>query len=141
MAPDFELSDRGGRVYRLSEHRGRVVLLSFWATWCRSCQEELQELAELQRLLGPQGLVVLTVSIDRSERTLRRFLRKRPLPFVVLWDRQSRVAFDLYGVVGLPTAFLIDAQGRLLRSIYGPQRWASEKWLRRIRELLKEAGQ
>lgn len=118
-APDFRLQDTGGRSVSLSEHKGQVVLLNFWATWCESCEVELPVLDRVYKRHRGPGFDLLAVSVDENgKKAVVPFLAKHPLPFPVLYtDPQTSQA---YHVFGLPSNFLIDAQGRIARVYSGP---------------------
>ena len=118
-APDFRLAELGGRVVSLSEYRGRVVLLNFWATWCESCTEEMPLLETLHRRYRERGLAVLAPSIDAAGRraVLPFVARHSPTFPVLLSDLRTAQAYE---VIGLPTAYLIDARGRVARKYVGP---------------------
>jgi cytochrome c biogenesis protein CcmG/thiol:disulfide interchange protein DsbE len=111
---ELELPDVAGARRTLAEHRGKVVLLDLWATWCKPCEASLPFYARLAESLGPEGLVVLAVNIDQDDEEVRRFLARRPLPFVVLRDPQASVAQRLR-IETMPTAAVIGRDGRLVR--------------------------
>src|SRR4051812_15912010 len=73
-APDFKITADNGRTYTRADFGGKLLILNFWATWCPPCREELPSLDALQRALGPKGLVVLAVSVDKDEKLYRDFL-------------------------------------------------------------------
>jgi thiol-disulfide isomerase/thioredoxin len=110
-APDFELERLSGGTVKLSELKGRVVLLNFWATWCGPCREEMPHLAKLYEKYRDQGLEILAITTDeKSDRAkVAPFVAKYGMTFPVLYD--VGVA-DAYGVNGMPTTVYIDAQGR-----------------------------
>lgn len=102
---------------KLSDYRGKPVLLNFWATWCESCREEMPALQELSRRLASKGAVVLGVSLDEEAPPVRAFVKTHRLTFqLAIADR--KVVAD-YAVRGLPTTYLIDAQGRIARRWVG----------------------
>jgi len=100
----------GGRT-QLTEQRGRVVLLDFWATWCQPCRVALPFYRALDAELRSRGLSVLAVSVDKGDAEVRDFLRAEPLPFPVLRDPDGAAAEGL-GVSLMPTSFLLDRAGR-----------------------------
>ncbi len=135
-APDFTLSDINGRKVTLSEFRGKVVLLNFWATWCGPCRAEMPALNNLYLDLKGKGLVVLAVSVDPSDKPVRSFVSEKKLGFPVLLDKEKEVYFDSYAVVGLPAAFLIDKKGMVVEKIMGEQEWDSAQMKEKIIKLL-----
>ncbi|MCP5112671.1 MAG: redoxin domain-containing protein [bacterium] len=129
-APDFTLKGLDGNTLRLSEQTGRKVLLNFWATWCPPCREELADLAANSRKLSAAGVDVVTVSVDEpTERErVREFALKQKLTFPVLHADDRAVAaytvlnrhlFDRRRDLGIPTSFLIDEQGRIIKVYLG----------------------
>lgn len=117
-APAFQLSDLAGRVVSLSDYKGQVVFLNFWATWCDSCREELPGVNALYSRYRKQGFVVLAPSIDaEGRRAVLPFVARSGLDFPVLLSDSKTVR--AYEVFGLPTGYLIDAQGRLARKYIG----------------------
>lgn len=118
-APDFTLADLAGKTYSLSRYRGQVVLVNFWATWCPSCRDELPALEGLFHKYNAKGLVILAPSVDEDGRkALLPFLASHDVSYpVLLCDPKTAGAYQIFG---LPTSFLIDAQGRLARVYAGP---------------------
>lgn len=119
-APELSLPDiRDRHTVSLSAFRGRPVFVSFWATWCDSCREEMPALEEIHRRRAGAGLVILGVSLDEEAAVaVPPFAREHHLTFSLL--RGDRKAVADYAVRGLPTAFLIDAEGRVTRRWVGP---------------------
>lgn len=113
-AQDFTLADVDGEESRLSDYRGKVVMLNFWASWCPPCRHEMPSMQRLYEKYADQGLVVIGVNQWEDEDLVFEFVgRLEPEPtFPVLLDRDSKVA-EQYGVKGLPTTWLIDREGKL----------------------------
>jgi peroxiredoxin len=107
-APDFALKNAAGENLRLSEWRGEVVLLSFWADWCGRCSDQLQELARLQKQYGERGVRVVTVNIDTDARPAREAAGRSGV--LVLHDSDQSVARQ-YDLSNLPLTVLVDAHG------------------------------
>jgi peroxiredoxin len=113
VAPDFVRTDLTGRPLRLGQFRGRVVLLSFWATWCGPCIEEIPIFSRWQHDFGEGSLQVIGVSMDDHEGDVKRFIAKHSVAYpVVMGDAKLGELFG--GVFGLPQNFLIDARGRIV---------------------------
>jgi len=112
-APDFSLTDFSGRPLSLSAHRGKVVLLDFWATWCEPCKAEIPHFIDLQSRYGPQGLQIIGISMDDDENAARDFYRQYKMNYPVALG-SSRLADQYGGVLGLPITFAIDRQGRIV---------------------------
>ena len=114
-APDFVLPDVNGKLVRLSELRGQVVLINLWATWCQPCIAEMPDLAAVYNTYKAEGFVILGVNDAERKETVLDFLLHNALPYPILLDPDSRVA-RAYGVNFLPASFLIDRRG-ILRNI------------------------
>ncbi len=113
LAADFVLKDLDGRDVRLSDYRGKTVLLYFMATWCPECREAIPRLKEIYALYKEKGLVVLSVDVLESKKKAEAFSKKYALPYPTLLDEDGRIS-RLYGVVGVPVKALIDRQGRII---------------------------
>jgi len=109
-APDFALKNAAGDNLRLSEWRGEVVLLSFWADWCGRCSDQLQQLEQLQEQYAARGVRVVAVNIDRDGHAAREAAARSPL--VVLHDSDQSVARQ-YDLSNLPLTVLVDAHGKV----------------------------
>ncbi|OPY14912.1 MAG: Thiol-disulfide oxidoreductase ResA [Syntrophus sp. PtaU1.Bin005] len=112
-APDFELPDLEGKSFRLSQHRGKPVLLIFSTTWCAHCRSEVPHLREIAANYGPRGLEVVQIFIQESPQKVSSFARQYQLSYRVLLDERGEVA-DTYGVRGVPDMILLDRNGRLV---------------------------
>ena len=112
FAPEFSLPDMSGQQLRLSDYRGKVVLLDFWATWCGPCREEVPHFVELQNKLGDRGFQIIGISMDDGPEPVHGFYRQFKMNYpVVMGNAQIG---ELYGgVLGLPIAFVIGRDGRL----------------------------
>jgi peroxiredoxin len=105
-APAFQLADATGALVSLDSLKGKVILISFWATWCVSCREELAGLDRLYRQYQDRGFAVIGISVDSSAARVAAFLKKRPVGFPVLLDTQG-VTSEAYRFSGLPALYLI----------------------------------
>ena len=112
-APDFTLKDLQGRNFKLSENRGKPVLLIFAATWCPYCVEEIPHLKDLYARYTPQGVAIINVDIQESKAKVARFADKYKLPYRVLLDETAAVAKN-YGVQGVPNFTLVDKEGLIV---------------------------
>jgi peroxiredoxin len=112
-APEFELKDADGKTVRLSDYKGKVVLLDFWATWCGPCKIEIPWFIEFERQYKDKGFAVIGVSMDEEGWTVvKPFVTELAINYRVLQGNDSTA--DLYGgVSALPTTFLIDREGRV----------------------------
>ena len=109
-AVDFTLTDLDGRQQSLSQYRGKVVLLNFWATWCKPCTTEMPAMQAIYDRLREKDFVVLAVNELEDDDKVREHIRMYKHTFPVLMDRENRVA-NLYGVYGLPVSVFIDEAG------------------------------
>jgi cytochrome c biogenesis protein CcmG, thiol:disulfide interchange protein DsbE len=120
---DFALT-LDGKPARLSDLRGNVVVLNFWATWCQPCIDEAPSLNALQRRIAPRGGTVLGINLDEDQRAYESFLKSYQIGFPNYRDPSKRIALD-YGTTMYPETYIIDRKGRLDRKIIGPQDWTS----------------
>lgn len=137
VAPDFELKDLEGKKVSFKDFKGKVVLLNFWATWCAPCRAEMPSLENLYRSFKGKGLVVIGVSVDNSDNSVRSFVRQKKITFPILLDSKKEVSFDDYGVIGLPVTFLIDQKGIIVEKVFGERQWDSEEIKEKIKRLLE----
>lgn len=114
-AAELALPDLDGKLRRLSEFRGRVVLLDFWATWCEPCRAYLSVYNSLQLEHGRDRLVVLAASVDGEDAPVEDFIRRHAPDVVALRDSDGAAAAR-FGLTVLPTAYLFDRDGRLVRA-------------------------
>ncbi len=139
-APDFQLPVLGeGGVRRLSELRGRVVLLNFWATWCKPCEDEMPAMERLHRRLGDTEFELLAVSVDEDAEAVEAFRTRLALSFAILHDPDARVS-RRYQTTGYPESFLIDRRGRIVFKYVGPREWDAPVYEARVRRLLEAGG-
>jgi thiol-disulfide isomerase/thioredoxin len=120
-APEFELKDADGKTVRLSDYKGKVVLLDFWATWCGPCKIEMPWFVELQKEYGPQGFQIVGVAMDDSStEDITKFVREMGINYPVLLGKEE-VGQSYGGVNALPTSFFIDRDGKLVAREFGLQ--------------------
>jgi peroxiredoxin len=109
-APDFTLKDLGNTDVTLSSHKGHVVLINFWATWCGPCRVEMPAIERRYEVLKDEGFVVLAVNVDEQITDVSAFVHELDLTFPVLLDPGAKIN-DLYRVRGLPTSYIVDREG------------------------------
>ena len=118
QAPDFSLQDLDGKPVKLSDFRGKAVLLNFWATFCGPCKVEMPWLVELQKQYGPQGLEIVGVALDDSSKdTIAKYVKDMGVNYTILQGQDS--VGDAYGAVGLPATYYIDRNGKIIDSALG----------------------
>jgi thiol-disulfide isomerase/thioredoxin len=139
LAPQAAFSDATGQDLTLADFKGQVVLLNFWATWCAPCVREMPTLDRVQGQLGGQGLAVVAVSEDRGGlEAVGPFLKQLGVQHLKIYlDPRGTFARE-FGLAGLPTTLLIDAEGRLVGGLEGPAEWDSEDALILIRHYLEQ---
>lgn len=136
-APDFALPELGGDApLPLADLRGKVVLLNFWATWCKPCEDEMPAMERLYRDLAPRGFELLAVSVDTGVEEVAAFQERLGLSFPILLDPDRRVA-DAYQSYRFPESWLIDAEGMLVARFIGPREWDAPAYVDRVRRLLE----
>ena len=136
-APDFVLKSLDGGNLRLSEFRGEVVMVNFWATWCGDCRAQLTELNDWYGTYQGAGLQLLAVSLDHSLADVSKTAGALDLAYPVLHDADLTVS-KLYDVSSMPVSVLIDRDGIVRDVIEGFRRSREQEFLNRVRELLRE---
>lgn len=149
VSPDVDLVEPGvtapnvtardlatGDTVHLAQYKGDVVLLNIWATWCPPCQEEMPSIQALHDSLGPDGLKILAVSVDKSgDETVRHWVAERRLTFDILHDPSGKVA-QVYQTTGYPESFVIDRHGVIVKKVIGADRWNDPGNIALFRRLL-----
>jgi cytochrome c biogenesis protein CcmG/thiol:disulfide interchange protein DsbE len=136
-AKDFRIATPDKRELRLSEFKGKVVFLNFWATWCKPCEEEMPSMERLHQRFKDRGLVVLAIAEDADGApVVAPYLKKRQLTFSVGLDPKMSVA-GLYGVWGIPSTFIIDRKGNRALFANGPREWDGPDGIALFESLLK----
>jgi len=119
--PELVMGRLDGGEWRMTEHRGQVVLVNYWASWCAPCWEETPGLIRLSQELGPRGLAVVGVAVDEGGvAKVKKFVEEFHVPYpVTMPEPGSQMA---YGMAGLPTTVLVDRQGRVAKTYVGAVR-------------------
>jgi len=120
-APEFTVQDAQNKI-TLSQYRGQVVVLNFWATWCPPCVEEMPSLVEMQRHMKAKGVTVVAVSIDVDENACQLFLKQHGVDLLTVRDPAQKTP-ALYGTHGWPETFVIDRNGVMRRKFIGAVDW------------------
>jgi peroxiredoxin len=125
QAPDFTLSDLAGKKTTLSDLKGSVVLVNFWATWCPPCREEIPSMAALNRIMTGKPFRMLAISIDQGGKgAVSDYFNRNGVSLPALLDSDAKVG-NLYGITGVPETFVIDKTGVILKKVVGPLDWSS----------------
>jgi peroxiredoxin len=118
-APNVELTDLEGKKVPLSDFAGKVVVLNFWATWCGPCRAEIPDLITLQSKYGPQGVVVVGLSLDaEGAGIVKPFIQEHRVDYPML-IADAATARQFGGIIGIPTTFVLDRQGRIVKKFVG----------------------
>jgi peroxiredoxin len=136
-APDFALKSSSGENLRLSEYRGNVVMINFWATWCGPCRQEMPLLDELYTRYERVGFSLLGVNIDDDPRRAMQMIEELGVSFPVLFDSRKEVS-KLYEVEAMPATVLVDREGNVRFVHHGYKPGYEDKYLDQIRSLLRE---
>ncbi len=137
-APELTVSDFSGKNYSLSDFKGSVVFVNFWATWCQPCREEIASIQALyNRLKEGTGFRMVTILYRDDYPHAMEYMRQNSYEFPVFLDNSGKTAKS-YGVTGVPETYIVDKRGVLKEKIIGPLDWASPEAVSRIAELLKE---
>lgn len=119
MAPDFALKDLDGNTVKLSDYKGKLVILNFWAVWCQYCKQEMPDLNELNKELEKENeAVILAVDVQESPDTVKEYLSSDNIELKVLLDGDGEAASS-YGITGYPTTFIVNKDGSLFTYISG----------------------
>jgi peroxiredoxin len=136
-APDFNLPDLAGQKTRLSDLKGKVVLVNFWATWCPPCREEIPSMAVLNRLMAGKPFRMLAISIDQGGKgAVEAFFRKSGTALPTLIDVDG-TASRLYGTTGVPETFVIDRKGVIIKKVIGALNWSDPEVVRFLNEAMR----
>jgi cytochrome c biogenesis protein CcmG, thiol:disulfide interchange protein DsbE len=125
--PEVDLAKLDGSKIKLSDYRGKIVIVNFWASWCNPCVEEFPSMVKLVSQFNGD-VVILAISEDDQSEDIKTFTKAMGLPkphFEVVWDQEKRAMKD-YGVEKLPESFLVGRDGKLVRKVLGIENWASE---------------
>jgi len=138
-APGFQLSARGGKTIDLSQYKGQVVMINFWASWCKPCRDEMPLLEDIYKKYKPMGFTMLGVNVEPDKKDADAWLGKlsKPVTFPIAYDVDSKVS-KLYKVETMPSTVIVDRKGnvRVLHRGYKPG--DENVYLTQIRSMLKE---
>lgn len=135
MAPDFKVVTDSGKTLTRADFGGKLLVLHFWATWCGGCVEEIPSLDVFQRQYGPQGVVVLGVSVDANEKLYRRFMDQFRVSYSTSRDPSWDIAAS-YGTFQLPESYVIDSSGKVVQKVIAAQNWQNPDFVQSIKKML-----
>ena len=133
LAPDFTIQDDERKI-TLSQFRGQVVVLNFWASWCPPCIAETPSLVRMQERLRSRGVVVVAVSADEDPNAYHRFIQQYSINFVTVRE-PSATTQHVYGTVQIPDTYIIDRNGRLRRKFVNSVNWNSPELAKYLESL------
>ncbi|MBT8131672.1 MAG: TlpA family protein disulfide reductase [Gammaproteobacteria bacterium] len=136
-APDFALKSLAGENVRLSELRGQVVMINFWASWCGPCRQEMPHLEALHQRYESLGFTLLGINVEQERRDADRMLADMELSFPILFDNRNAVS-KLYGVIAMPSTVLIDRSGQVRYVHNGYKSGYEKEYQNQVRSLIKE---
>lgn len=135
-APDFTLDELSGQTMRLTDLRGKVVFINFWATWCHYCLEEAPSLARLNAAMTGKDFQMITVALDKEGGAVEAFFRKAGLRLPTFPDSTGQVAKH-YGITGVPETFIVDGQGVIRKKLVGAREWDDPEMIGYLTDLTK----
>lgn len=136
LAPDFSVRSMDGKPIKLSDFRGKVVFLNFWATWCPPCRAEMPSMETLHQRYKNQAFQILAVSVQEEPSVVKTFLSQNSFTFTIALDSKGE-ASQLYGIRGIPATFIIDQKGTLQGALVGGKDWSTSNVFSLIDALLK----
>jgi peroxiredoxin len=136
-APAFNLSDLTGQTSTLSQYKGQVVMVNFWATWCGPCQQEMPLLDQMYKKYKPAGFVLLGVNVDKEAPAVKDLLARKPVSFPVLLDPTNAVS-KAYHLDEMPSSVIIDRKGTIRYVHRGYKPGDENEYQDRIRQLIRE---
>jgi len=136
-APPLELNDLDGQAHTLSDFRSKVVLVNFWASWCRPCIQEIPGMIRLAERFAGRPFVILAVDVGEEKRNIPGFVKKMGELMVILLDTDS-AAFENWKAIVLPSTFVLDPAGQIRYEAYGPVNWDRPDVVAGITALMNE---
>jgi peroxiredoxin len=136
-APDFTLQSNSGKAVNLSQYKGQVVMINFWATWCGPCRQEMPLLESIYKKYHKMGFTLLGVNVEPDSEPAQAWLKQTPVSFPVLFDKQSKVS-TLYKVSGMPSTVIVDRKGNVRVIHHGYKPGDENEYLNSIRMLVRE---
>jgi len=136
-APDFSLVDRQGKTWTLSELRGQVVFINFWATWCSPCREEMPSLQKLYEIMPKDTFKMLAILNNDEPALADSFAAKLGLTMPIL-DDQANIIGPKYGLTGVPETFIVNKEGMIVRKFLGPARWDDTRYIKMLQMFIDQ---
>jgi cytochrome c biogenesis protein CcmG, thiol:disulfide interchange protein DsbE len=134
-APSFTVTSETGKTISVKDFGGKLLVLNFWATWCPPCVEETPSLSEFAKTFGKEGVVVLAVSVDHSEKAYKDFLGRFRPAFETARDASSEIPAS-YGTFKYPETYIINREGKVVQKVISNRDWMDPDMVASIRRLL-----
>ncbi len=135
-AQNFILKDLDGNDVGLEDHRGKIILINFWATWCLPCRVEMPSMEKLYTRYKNDDFTILAIDLQEDADSVKAFKEQYKLNFPILLDSDGSVG-EFYGVFSIPTTYLVDREGYIIAGAIGARDWASENAFMLINQLLQ----
>lgn len=136
-APDFDTIDMKGDIWSLSKHKGQVVFVNFWATWCAPCREEMPSMQRLYAKLPKDKFKMIALYNRDNSAVVKDFVAKLGITIPIL-DDENNIIGQRYGLTGLPETFIIDKQGVIREKFIGPAEWDSPEYVDMLTKYINE---
>jgi thiol-disulfide isomerase/thioredoxin len=136
---EFVLPDLKGRIMSISEFRGKIVFLNFWATWCYACKIEMPAMEKLHKGFRDRDFVMVAINLQEPAERVKQFFKDYKLTFTTLLDTEGLVGAE-FGIRALPTTFILDKEGRIIGKALGPREWDSNQAMALFDYLVEKTG-
>ena len=137
VAPNFNLEDQDGKFIQLSDYKGKVVIVNFWATWCPPCRKEMPSMQRAWEILEKEDIAMLAINVGEDSDLIFAFTAEYPVEFPLIMDKTSSVVRD-WKVRGLPTTYIVNPEGQIVYQAIGDRDWDAPEILNKIRQLKKD---
>lgn len=133
--PNFKVTTDHNQTLTRDNFGGKILVLNFWASWCEPCVAELPSLNELHKRLGPKGLVVLGISLDKNEANYKKFLKRAGVAFETSRDPEANISAS-YGTFKYPETYIMGADGKVIEKIISDRNWITDPVYKRLEGML-----
>lgn len=133
--PPLALKDLSGKLHKLENYRGKVVLINFWATWCPPCRAEMPSMQRLKEAMAGKPFVILAVDMGETEQDVKAFLEEVKVDFPILMDKDGK-ALNAWKVFAFPTSYVLDTKGKIRYGLHGSTEWDGSDAMGKIKALL-----
>lgn len=134
QAPEFKMMDMDDKIHKLSDYKGKPVIINFWATWCPPCRAELPSMNRAWKKVKDDGIAMIAINVGEDEDTIFAFSGEYPIDFTVLLDETGN-EIKSWPIRGLPSTFVLDPEGRIVYQAIGGREWDDDALLDKVRAL------